>query len=131
MPGTFVVDVAATFTSAMLVSSMPKEKFGAQGQQETNAGGVPKWTVEAAVTFTPTIPGMKPLSELISVTITDHAAPGQGLNPGTPIVFDGFRVGLNPPEVRDSKLRGGRLYYSAAGFRSLVAAQPTRRESVA
>lgn len=131
VPGTFAVDVAATFTSVMLVSAMPKEKFGASGQQETNSEGVPKWTVEAAVTFTPTIHGMKPLSELISVTITDRTPPGQGLNPGTPIVFDGFRVGLNPPEVRDTKLRGGKLWYSATGLRSLIPAQSGRRENAA
>jgi hypothetical protein len=129
MPGTFAVDVAATFTSAMLVSSMPKEIFGTNGQQETAKDGTPKWTIEAAVTFTPTIPGMKPLSELITVTITDRTQPGQGLNPGTPIVFDGFRVGLNPAELKNERLRGGKLWYSAAGLRSLVAAQPRREHA--
>lgn len=131
MPGTFAVDYTATFTSAMLVSAMPKEQFGANGRQETNSQGVPKWTVEVAATFTPTITGMKPLTELISVTITDHAQPALGLNPGTPIAFDGFRVGLNPAELRNEKLRGGRLYYSATGIRSLIAAQPNRREPAA
>lgn len=131
MPGTFAVDVTATFTSAMLVSAMPKETFGANGQQETAKDGTPKWVVEAAVTFTPTIPGMKPLSELISVTITDRTMPGQGLNPGTPIVFDGFRVGLNPAELKNERLRGGKLWYSATGIRSLVPAQSTRRENAA
>ena len=41
MPGTYAVDTAATFTATMLVSAMPKIRFGTE-VQETNAAGVPK-----------------------------------------------------------------------------------------
>ena len=128
MPGTYAVDYAATFTSAILVNCMPKLVFGTKTQQqETNAQGIPKWQLDVAVTYTPTTPGMPAQSELISVTITDGAHPAQGLNPGTPVAFDGLRVGLNPPEVRDGKLRGGKLWHTAMGVRSLVVSQPGPR----
>lgn len=115
---------------------MPKEQYGAQGQQETDNAGVPKWTVEVAVTFTPTASGMKPISELISVTITDRVQPGQGLNPGAQVAFDGFRVGWNPPEIVPGKpnqpprIRGGKLWYNAVALRSF-AAPSARREQAA
>lgn len=130
MPGTFAVDLAATLTSAVLVSVTPKEIFGANGQQETAKDGTPKWTVEVAVTFTPTVVGMKPLSELISVTITDRTPPAQGLNPGAPVTFEGFRVGLNPAELANGRIKGGRLWYTAAALRSFPTSA-ARREPAA
>lgn len=124
MPGTFAVDVAATFTSAVLISVGPKPKFGgAVNQQETSADGTPKWVAEVAVTFTPTVAGMRAQSELITITVTDRQQPALGLNPGTPVFPDGLRVGLNPPELRDEKLRGGKLWYTATGLRSLASSQ--------
>jgi hypothetical protein len=131
MPGTFAVDLAATFKSVLLISSGPKMRFGMSGQQETNAAGVPKWLVEVAATFTPTSPGMPETSELLRITVTDHANPGDGVNPGTPIVLDGFRVGTNPPEQKEGGgIRGGRLWFTASGFRSAAAsAMSARRPS--
>ena len=122
MPGTFVVDMTATFKSAVFMTSQPKLKFGTQ-VQETNAAGAPKWTVELAATFTPGSPGMPETSELLKVTVTGGPNPGDGLNPGTPVLLEGFRVGTNPPEKRDDgRIQGGRLWYTATGLRSAVAA---------
>lgn len=131
MPGTFAVDAAATFKNAVLVNSGPKPKFGGSpGEQETNAAGVRKWIVQVAVTFTPTTPGLPEISELIAVTITDHANPGEGLAPGTAIVLDGLRVGINPPERTDKGgIKGGKLWYTATGLRSASAASITSRRS--
>lgn len=132
MPGTFAVDIPATFSMIMLVNITPKPKFGGkEGEQETNSAGIPQWIVEAAATFSATTPGMRPVSEMVSITITDRQMPGQGLNPGTPVVFEGLRVGLNPPEVRDGKLRGGRLWYNATSLRPLAASAPARSERAA
>ena len=129
--GTFAVDAAATFTSVVLINVAPKVKFGTTGQQEVNAAGVPKWSVDVAVTFTPTLAGMAAHSELITLTVTGAGQPGLGLNPGSPVALDGFRVGLNPPEMRDEKIRGGKLWFSASGLRSLAVAQGSRRENAA
>jgi hypothetical protein len=131
MSGTFAVDAAATFTYVMFVNSMPKLKYGAATPtQETNAAGVPKWAVDLTVTFTPTLPGMAPESEVLTVTITDSVQPGQGLNPGAPVQLEGLRIGHNPPELTENKkIRGGKLWYNATGLKPLGAAQSSRRES--
>ena len=116
MAGTFAVDCAGTFSAALLMSSAPKTKFGTQAQ-DVSVAGLPKWTVEAAVTFL-TEPGMRPSSEVISVTVTSAADPGQGIPPGTLIAFDGFRVGMSAPEKNDrGGIRGGKFWYQAAALR--------------
>jgi hypothetical protein len=131
MPGTFAVDQTATFMSAVLVNSGAKPKFGAPGQQETNSAGVPKWTAQVAVTFTPTMADMQPLSELITITITAPANPAEQFPPGTPVVLDGLRVGLNPPEKNDhGGIKGGKLWYTAIGLHPVMASRG-RSESAA
>lgn len=129
MPGTYAVDTTATFDSMMLVNATPKLKFGSERVQETNAAGVPKWSIDLAVTYTPTVVGMAAQSELITVTITDHAHPAQGLNPGSPVVLEGMRVGLNAAELRNERLRGGKLWFTATGLRSLAPAANRRPET--
>ena len=129
MPGTYAVDTAATFTATMLVSAMPKIRFGTE-VQETNAAGVPNWLIEVAATFAAT-GGFGAQTELITVTITDHAHPAQGLNPGSPVALEGLRVGLNPPEVKNERLRGGKLWFTATGLRSFAAPSARRAENAA
>jgi hypothetical protein len=115
MPGTFVIDHNQTFAAALLMSTAPKPKFG-EDRQDVAADGQPKWLAEVAVTFTGAN-GMKPVSEVLTVTVTG-ADPGKTVQPGSPVIFDGLRVGVNPPEKRDNgTIRGGRLWYSAAGIR--------------
>jgi hypothetical protein len=122
MAGTFAVDTGATFTSAILMTVAPKMKFGTQAQ-DVSAAGVPKWTVEAAVTFA-SEPGIKPVSEVISITIAAPADPGQGMPMGTAITFDRFRVGSSAPERNDrGGIRGGKLWYQAAGLRPVQVRQ--------
>jgi hypothetical protein len=117
MPGTFVIDHNQTFAAALLMSTAPKPKFGEPDRQEAAADGQPKWLAEVAVTFAPSN-GMKPVSEVLTVTITG-ADPGRTVQVGSPVIFDGLRVGVNPPEKRDNgTIRGGRLWYSATGLHS-------------
>jgi hypothetical protein len=115
MPGTFVINHTETFAAALLMSTAPKPKFG-EDRQDVAADGQPKWLAEVAVTFT-AANGMKPISEVLTVTVTG-ADPGKSVQVGSPVIFDGLRVGVNPPEKRDNgTIRGGRLWYSAAGIR--------------
>jgi hypothetical protein len=118
MPGTFMVDAASTFSVAIFMSSTPKLKFGSRtGEQEVSAAGQPKWAVQAAVTFHG-INGMQPVSEVITITLEGTADPCQGLPPGVPVIFDGFRVGISPPEKTEKGgIRGGKAWYQAAGVR--------------
>src|SRR5580692_13172258 len=74
MPGTLTIDTAATFQAVLLMASGPKLKFGST-KQDISARGERKWDVQAAVTFHAE-PGMKPVSEVIAVTVT-----GPGTDP--------------------------------------------------
>ena len=120
MPGTFVIDTAATFAAPpLLMGCTPKVKYGST-EQDVSATGERKWEAQAAVTFQPAAPGMRPVSEVISVTITGPGTnPGEHIQPGTPVEFDGFRVGVSAPETRENgRVRGGKPWYQASGLRS-------------
>jgi hypothetical protein len=116
--GTFVIDQGATFSTAVLMGTAPKERFGSPGVQDASAEGVPKWVAMVAVTFTPN-GSMAPVSDVLTVSVTQPANPADGMQLPAPVLFDGLRVGVNPPEKRDNgSIRGGRLWYAATGLRS-------------
>lgn len=125
--GTFVVDGPATFSTAVLMGTAPKEKFGSPGVQDVSAEGVPKWLAHVAVTFQPSN-GMAPVSDVLRVSITGPADPAEGLQLPAPVVFEGLRVGSSPPEKRDNgTIRGGRIWCSASGLRSSLV--PSRKDA--
>jgi hypothetical protein len=117
--GSYKIDTGATFAAIMLMSSGPKLKFGTD-QQDISQAGERKWEAQLVVTFNSDYPGMRPLSEVILVTITggDHD-PCQGVLPGTPVEVDGFQVGVSAPEARANGrgIMGGKPFYSARGIR--------------
>src|SRR5215470_972657 len=129
MPGTLTVDTTATFQAVLLMASGPKLKFGST-EQDINARGERKWEVQAAVTYHAE-PGLKPVSEVISVTVTGPGAdPCASIPAGTPIVFDKMRVGFSVPEARENGrgIRGGRPWYQAADVRQLPAQRSGKSE---
>jgi hypothetical protein len=110
MPGTLTIDTNATVQAVLLMASGPKLKFG-RTEQEISARGERKWDVQAAVTYHAE-PGMKPLSEVIAVTVTGPPTdPCASITPGTPVVFDKMRFGFSPPEARENGrgIRGGHV----------------------
>lgn len=122
MAGTFVIDQQASFTMCLLMSAGPKADFDNPAVQATDVNGVPKWEIQAAVSFTAE-PGRKPVSEVINVGITAPGNPAEHVQPG-PIQFDGLRVGTTPPEVKgNGRVAGGRFWYTAQGVRSSVPAR--------
>lgn len=124
MPGTLAIDAANTFAAALLMSAGPKPKFGSTtGEISTNAAGVPQYQAEVAVTYLAE-PGRKPVSEVITVTITAPTDPTKDIVPGSPVLFDGLRAGVSAPEQRDNGkgIRGGKLWFSANGIRAAVPA---------
>ena len=127
MAGSYLID-PSTFTAAVLMTCMPREKFGEPGVQEVTAAGVKKWTADVAVTFPPAAPGMKAVSEVISVTlVADH---DPGLPQGTPVLFHGLRMGISAPEKRESgRVVGGKPFFSADAIRSAI--QPAQRREAA
>jgi len=122
MPGTFVIDQAATFATALLMGAQPKPNFGGHtGAQETSADGTPKWLMGIAVTFTQQSENIAPVSEVLTITVTSSRNPGENVPVGSPVVLEGLRVGISPPEKRDNgTIRGGRLWYSATGARPVM-----------
>src|SRR5258707_15434127 len=115
MSGTLTIDTTATFQAVLLMASGPKLKFGST-EQDISARGERKWDVQAAVTYHAE-PGMKPVSEVIGVTVTRPGTdPCASIPPGSPIVFDRMRVGFSVPEARENGrgIRGGRPWCQAA-----------------
>ncbi len=132
MSGTLTIDTTATFQAVLLMASGPKLKFGST-EQDISARGERKWDVQAAVTYF-TEPGMKAVSEVISVTVTGPGTdPCASIAPGTPIVFDKMRVGFSPPEARDNGrgIRGGRPWYQASNVHQQLAQRPGKAEHAA
>ncbi len=129
MPGTLTIDTAATFQAVLLMASGPKLKFGST-EQDISARGERKWDVQAAVTYHAE-PGLKPISEVIGVTVTGPANdPCASIAPGTPIVFDKMRVGFSPPEARENGrgIRGGRPWYQAADVHQAHPSRPAKAD---
>jgi hypothetical protein len=132
MPGTLTIDMPATFQAVLLMASGPKLKFGST-EQDISARGERKWDVQAAVTFHAE-PGMKPVSEVIGVTVTGPGTdPCASVAPGSPIVFDKMRVGFSVPEARENGrgIRGGRPWYQAANVLQAQQSRPGKTEAAA
>jgi hypothetical protein len=122
MAGTYVVDLRQTFSSAFLMSAGAKTKFGSN-EQDISQTGERKWSVEAAVTFHSN--GMKASSEVISVTITGPASdPAASIPPGSPVEFEGFRIGFSAPERAGDRIRGGKPWFQASGVRPASVQRP-------
>lgn len=121
MPGTIHVNTDATFTAMILMGIAEKTKFGTD-EPDITKDGQRKYTAEVAVQYRPEY-GMKPVSEVISATITggDHNAI-LGIPPGSPVALDGLRCGVSAPERKENgRIAGGRLYFMASSIRSAAA----------
>lgn len=128
MAGTFSINQAETFMTALLLSCSPRRKFGTD-QQDVNAAGVPKWAAEVAVTFSP-VNGTLPSSEVISVTIASQHDPVSGISPGTPVNFEGLRLGVSGAEKSDSgRVRGGKPYFMAQAIRAVHAQRQPAKDA--
>jgi hypothetical protein len=117
MPGTITVSQQETFsTPPIAIAAGPRLKFGST-EQDVSRDGEKKWTVQAAVTYVAEY-GMKPVAEIIEVTVTGGDNPAEILTPGTTVEFNRLRVGVSAPEKRDNgRVVGGKLYWMATGVR--------------
>lgn len=130
MPGTFAIDITNTFATALLMASAPKMRFGTQ-EQDITANGERKWEVQAAVTFHAEH-GMRPVSEVISITVAAGTDPAASIPPGTPVEFVGFRLGISAPERgQNDRIRGGKAWYQASGLRPVHARQGKQEQAAA
>ena len=129
MPGTFVVQADRTFATMLLMASAPKMKFQTT-EQDVSAAGERKWEIQVAAAWYPEY-DMRPVSEVISVTLTGGTNPAGDITPGSPVEFDTLRVGISPVERTDRGVRGGKAYYQASGIRvaSVSSLRPLKSEA--
>jgi hypothetical protein len=123
MPGTFAVDQVNTFSTMLLMAAGPKLEFGTSNQAVSKTGER-RWELQCAATWQAEN-GMRPISEVITVSLTGGTNPGEVLTPGTPVEFEKLRVGVSSPEMRDNgngrgpRVSGGRAWYSASAVRAV------------
>ena len=126
MPGTFAVDTVATYASAIVMATGPKEVFGQPGRQDVNANGEKKWSVQVAVSYHADPNGIVSPAEVIAVSLIGDD-PGTSCPPGTPVTFDSLRAGVSAPEQRErrdgngTRVVGGKLFYSAKAIKPATA----------
>jgi hypothetical protein len=122
MLGTFAVDTGKTFTTALLMASQPKTRFGTS-DQDTTSQGIPKWEAQVAVSFAAEF-GMPAAADVIKVTIASPSDPASGIAPGTAVDLQDLRVGYTVAEKNEKGgIRGGRPYFGASGIRAARAAR--------
>jgi hypothetical protein len=117
MPGTLTIDQAATFAAALFMGCTQKMKFQSS-EPDMSATGERKWSCQIAVTYHPEY-GMKPVSEVLTVSVTSGTDPGVGIMLGTSVEFDALKCGFSAPERgQNDRIRGGRPFYMASGVRA-------------
>lgn len=120
----------ARFSGLMFMSCEPKLDRDTGAQHTTKDGSARKWVVSVAATKPANWDATQMEKDVLSVTVTSADDPADGLVMGTPVTFDDFSVGVMAPEARgegeNMKIRGGRLFWSANGVRSLVASGRSR-----
>jgi len=114
------VDQAA-FTRLMLVEIAPKADRDTGAQYTSKDGSERKWTVQVVASLPSRFDVSRTDSEVLAVTVTCSEDPREYVTEGDPVEFDGFTVGVMPPESGENgRIRGGKLFWQASGVRSRV-----------
>jgi hypothetical protein len=125
VPGTLTIDAGKTFATMLVMGISQKLKFGTD-DPDISVSGEKKWTAETAVSYLAE-PGMRAVSEVISVTVTGGDNLATSITPGTPVEFTDLRCGVSAPEKRENgRIAGGRLYWMASGIRPAHGANGAR-----
>jgi hypothetical protein len=121
------VDQAA-FTRMMLVAVEPK-KDRETGVQYTNRDGTEKkWNVQVVASMVSRFDATRTDSEVLAVTVTTAVDPA--ITEGDQVWFDGFSVGVMPPEkTENDRIRGGKLFWTASGVHSRSQANGKRERT--
>lgn len=104
----------------MLVSIEPKSDRET-GVQFTNKDGTErKWNVQVVASLPSRFDVSRTDSEVLAVTVTCADDPTSKIAEGDVVEFAGLTVGVMPPEHNEStgRIRGGKLFWQAAGVRS-------------
>jgi hypothetical protein len=114
------VDQAA-FTRLMLVQVEPKADRETGVQYTSKDGSERKWTVQVVASMPSRFDATRTDSEVLSITVTSVGDPRDDVAEGDQVLFDSLTVGVMPPEAGEGgRIRGGKLFWQAAGVRSRV-----------
>lgn len=118
------VDQAA-FTKLMLVQIEPKIDRNTGAQFTSRDGSELKFTVQVVASMPSRFDPNRTDSDLLNVTVTCAGDPRDSVSEGDQVVFDGLTAGVMPPEqdADSGRIRGGKLFWTASGVRSRVAAK--------
>lgn len=116
----FKIDQAATFQGVAFLACQPKTAFQSTAQEKTK-DGTPKWEVQVVAMFRTAFGGVQ--NEVLKIGIASHSDPGAGLPPYTPIVLNGFEVGVmektkRNPDTGEERVIGLQVWYRAAGIQA-------------
>jgi hypothetical protein len=91
------------------------------GVQATTKDGERKWNCQVVASMLSRWDASRTDSEVLSVTVTCADDPTAMVAEGDAVLFDGLTVGVMKPEAGEGgRIRGGTLFWSAAGVRSRV-----------
>jgi hypothetical protein len=118
------VDQAA-FTKLMLVQVEPKTDRETGTQYTSKDGSERKWTVQVVASLPSRFDSNRTDSDLLNVSVTCADDPRDSVDEGDQVVFTDFTAGVMPPEqsAETGRIRGGKLFWTATGVRSRVAAK--------
>jgi hypothetical protein len=103
----------------MLVEIAPKSDRETGIQYTTKDGTERKWTAQVVASMPSRFDSARTDSEVLSVTVTCSDDPLGKVAEGDQVWFTGLTVGVMPPEQGESgRIRGGKLFWQAAGIQS-------------
>lgn len=124
MPFTSAPVDQAAFTKLQLVDIEPKSDRDTGAQYTNRDGTQRKWTVQVVAKMPSRFDPTRTDSDLLSITVTCADDPRDSVSDGDMVVFEGLTAGVMPPEADSDtgRIRGGKLFWTATGVRSRVAA---------
>ena len=108
----------------MLVTIEPRTDRDTGVQFTSKDGTERKWTVQVVASLPSRWDSGRTDSEVLSVTVTCADDPTGKVAEGDMVEFKELTVGVMPPERNEDtgRIRGGKLFWQAAGVRSKVPA---------
>jgi hypothetical protein len=103
----------------------PKADRDTGVQYTTRDGTERKWSVQVVASLPSRFDSNRTESEVLSVTVTSADDPRDVLSEGQPVIFDNLTVGVMTPtkDEKSDRIKGGRLFWQAAGVRARVPAK--------
>jgi hypothetical protein len=125
VPITSVPVDQAAFTRFMVVEVEPKADRETGVQYTSKDGSARKWAVQVVASLPSRFDPGRSDTEVLTITVTSADDPRELIHEGDQAVFSDLTAGVMPPEqsAETGRIRGGKLFWTATGVRSRVAAK--------